>query len=76
MYRVALRILLTATVGLGLGACSLNTGGISSGFNDLGTTASIDPMSGSRESTSTGSIDRTPSASTAAKGTQVAAFTR
>jgi uncharacterized protein YkwD len=74
MYRVALRFLLAATAGLSLSACSLNTGGISSGFNDLGSTstASIDPLSGARESTSTGSIDRTSSA--AAKGTQVAAF--
>ncbi len=64
MYRVALFIVLAAS--LGLGACSLNTGGISSGYNDLGTTASID------SSTPTGSIDRSKRSSLS--GTQVAAY--
>ncbi len=72
MYRVALRLCLLAVASLGLGACSLNTGGLSSGFNDLGTTASIDPMSGRRESTSTASIDRRQRSGLT--GTQVAAY--
>lgn len=71
MYRVALFAVLAAS--LGLGACSLNTAGISSGYNDLGTTASLDPSSGSRKSTTTGSIDRS-SRSSLSGGTQVAAF--
>ncbi len=53
MYRVALPIVLAAS--LGLGACSLNTVGLSSGYNDLGSQASVSPASGS---TTTGSIDR------------------
>jgi uncharacterized protein YkwD len=71
MYRVTPG-LLAAVLSLGLGACSLNSGGISSGFNDLGTTASIDPLSGSSQSTSTGSIDRQQRSGLA--GTQVAAY--
>lgn len=69
MYRVALSILLAAS--LGLGACSLNSGAISSGYNDLGDTASLSPASGS--GLATGSIDRGSRSSLT--GTQVAAYT-
>ena len=71
MYRVALSFL-AAVLTLGLGACSLNTSSVSSGFNDLGTTASIDPLSGSRQSTTTGSIDRRQRSGLT--GAQVAAY--
>jgi uncharacterized protein YkwD len=57
MYRVALMAVVSAS--LALGACSLNTAGISSGYNDLG-------------STTTGSVDR--SSRSSLTGTQVAAF--
>ncbi|HEX2840962.1 CAP domain-containing protein [Hyphomicrobium sp.] len=68
MYRVALSIVLAAS--LGLGACSLNTVGLSSGYNDLGSQASLSPAG----STTTGSIDRS-SRSGLSGGTQVAALT-
>lgn len=68
MYRVALSAV--AALSLMLGACSLNTVPISSGYNDLGSTASLNP---SGNAFSTGSIDR-GSTRTAASGTQVAAF--
>jgi uncharacterized protein YkwD len=69
MYRVVLPIVVAAS--LGLGACSLNTGAISSGYNDLGSTASISPSgSGSGFGTTTGSIDR----SSRSGLTQVAAY--
>jgi uncharacterized protein YkwD len=70
MYRVALLAVVTAT--LALGACSLNTAAVSSGYNDLGTSGSIDTLSGSGRSTTTGSIDRSSRSSLA--GTQVAAL--
>jgi uncharacterized protein YkwD len=70
MYRVAL--LAVVAVSLALGACSLNTGNISSGYNDLGSMSSVDTIGGSR--TTTGSIDRS-SRSSLTGGTQVAAFT-
>ncbi|HYD16276.1 MAG TPA: CAP domain-containing protein [Hyphomicrobium sp.] len=57
MYRVVLPVVLAAS--LGLGACSLNSSAISSGYNDLGSTntASLSP-SASTAGTTTGSIDR------------------
>ncbi|MCC7251141.1 CAP domain-containing protein [Hyphomicrobium sp.] len=70
MYRVALPVVLAAA--LGLGACSLNTGAISSGFNDLGSTASLSP-SGNSGLTTTSSIDRSSRSSVG--GAQVAAYT-
>lgn len=70
MYRVALSLVLLAA--LGLAGCSLNTGSISSGFNDLDTTASLAPAPGTARSTSTGSIDRSSRSSLA--GAQVAAY--
>jgi uncharacterized protein YkwD len=74
MYRVALSVLVAAS--LGLGACSLNTGAISSGYNDLGDTASLTPSGSSSPSTTTGSIDRSSRSSlTGTAGTQVAAYT-
>ena len=72
MYRVALPVLLAAS--LGLGACSLNTGSISSGYNDLGDTASLSPRGSSSLTGSTGSIDRSTRSSLSG-GTQVAAYT-
>lgn len=71
MYRVALSVLVAAS--LGLGACSLNTSSISSGYNDLGSTGSLSPGGSSGYSTATGSIDRSSRSSLA--GTQVAALT-
>lgn len=70
MYRLAVPILLAAS--LGLGACSLNSGAISSGFNDLGDTASVSPAGGSSFGNSTGSIDR--SSRSSLNGTRVAAL--
>jgi uncharacterized protein YkwD len=70
MYRVALLAVVSAS--LALGACSLNTTGISSGYNDLGSTASIDTFGGSRQVAATGSIDR--SSRSSLTGTQVAAL--
>jgi uncharacterized protein YkwD len=70
MYRVALPVLLA--VSLGLGACSLNTGSISSGFNDVGQTDSISPRS-TYSTASTGSIDQT--SRSGLTGTKVAAYT-
>ena len=76
MYRVALQILVAAGLGaacLGLGACSLNSGAISSGFNDVGPSSSLSPAgSYSTASTTTSSIDRTPRSGLT--GTQVAAY--
>lgn len=69
MYRVALSILLAAS--LGLGACSLNTGAISSGYNVPSDTASLSPQ-GSSALGATGSIGR--GARAPSKGTQVAAY--
>jgi uncharacterized protein YkwD len=69
MYRVALSAIVAAS--LALGACSLNTTSISSGYNDLGSTASLSP-SGSGFGTTTGSIDRGSRSSLS--GTQVAAY--
>lgn len=63
MYRVALPVLLAAS--LALGACSLNTGAISSGYNGPSDSASL--------STTTGSIGRS-SRSSLSGGTQVAAY--
>ena len=70
MYRVALSVLVAATVGLA--GCSLNTGAISSGYNDVGDTASLSP-SGRGSGLSTSSIDRS-SRSSLSGGTQVAAY--
>ncbi|WP_295555719.1 CAP domain-containing protein [uncultured Hyphomicrobium sp.] len=70
MYRVALSIVLAAT--LGLGACSLNTSSVSSGFNELGDTASVSPSGGSSFGNATGSIDR--SSRSSLNGTRVAAL--
>lgn len=67
MYRVALLAVVSAC--LGLGACSLNTAGISSGYNDLGSSASLAPSGGA---TTTGSINR--SSRSSLTGTQVAAY--
>lgn len=62
MYRVAFVAVLAAS--LGLGACSLNTAGISSGFNDLGSS-----------STTTGSVaGARATRSSLSGGTQVAAL--
>jgi uncharacterized protein YkwD len=72
MYRVALPVLLVAS--LALGACSLNTGAISSGYNDLGDTASLSPRGSSGLTGTTGSIDRSTRSSLSG-GTQVAAYT-
>lgn len=69
MYRVALSAV--AALSLMLGACSLNTGPISSGYNDLGSTASLSP---SGSGFSTGSIDRSSARASSPAGTQVAAF--
>ncbi len=79
MYRVAhfvpLAVLLAAS--LGLGACSLNSGAISSGFTDTGDTASLNPAGGSGFGSTTGSIDRSSRSSLtgSSSGTQVAAYT-
>jgi uncharacterized protein YkwD len=70
MYRVVLPILLAAS--LGLGACSLNSGAISSGYNDVGDTASLSPSGSSSFGTTTASIDR--SSRSSLNGTQVAAY--
>lgn len=73
MYRVALPALLLAA-SFALGACSLNTGAISSGYNDLGDTASLTPQ-GSSGLGATGSIGRNArSTGTAPAATQVAAY--
>ena len=71
MFRVAVPVLLAAS--LGLGACSLNSGAISSGFADTGDTASLSPAGGSSFGTATGSIDRNSRYSLT--GTKVAAYT-
>src|SRR5690606_36317437 len=65
MYRVAFVAVLAAS--LGLGACSLNTAGISSGFNDLGSS-----------STTTGSVAgaQATRSSLSGGGTQVAALSK
>lgn len=70
MFRVALPILVAAS--LGLGACSLNSGAISSGYTDLTDTGSLSPA-GSTSFGSTSSIDRSARSSPA--GTKVAAYT-
>lgn len=71
MYRLAVPVLLAAF--LGLGGCSLNSGAISSGFNDLGETASISPSGGSSfGSATTGSAERGSGSSSS--GTRVAAL--
>lgn len=74
MYRVALSAALAAA--LAFGGCSLNTGPLSAGYADTGSTASLSP-SGTAFGT-TGSINRAESGSTratpAAAGTQVAAY--
>jgi uncharacterized protein YkwD len=69
--RAALPVLLAAS--LGLGACSLNSGAISSGYNDLGDTASLSPSGSSSFGNATGSIERNARSSPA--GTKVAAYT-
>jgi uncharacterized protein YkwD len=67
MFRVALLAIVAAS----LGACSLDTGSLSTGFNDLGgSQASVSPLAGSTTST-TGSISNT---SRSSLGTQVAAL--
>jgi len=71
MYRLALPVLLAAS--LGLGACSINSGAISSGFADAGDTASLKPAGSSDFGHTTGSIDK--SARSSLTGTQVAAYT-
>lgn len=69
MFRVAL----LALVAVLLGACSLNTSSISTGFNDLGpSTPSVASSSGYGSSASTGSISKEQRSSL---GTQVAALT-
>jgi len=68
MYRVVLLVL----VSLGLGACSLNTSGVSSGYTDIGTTGSISPLGSSGGSAIAGSVERGSSSSL--NGTQVAAL--
>ncbi|MGE3228480.1 MAG: CAP domain-containing protein [Hyphomicrobium sp.] len=77
MYRVALSAVLAAS--LGLGACSLNTGGpLATGYNDIDNTGSITPAGASVFSTSTGSVDRTSvdrTSRSGLSGTQVAALT-
>jgi uncharacterized protein YkwD len=70
MYRVALSAALAAA--LAFGGCSLNTGPLSSGYTDVGSTASLSP-SGSGFGT-TGSINRAESGTPRAAGTQVAAY--
>jgi len=78
MYRVAhaipLAVLLAAS--LALGACSVNSGAISSGFADTGDTASLNPAGGSGFGSATGSIDRSARSSLtgSSSGTQVAAY--
>jgi uncharacterized protein YkwD len=71
MFRVAVPVLLAAS--LGLGACSLNSGAISSGFADTGDTASLSSAGGSSFGSATGSIDR--SSRSSLTGTKVAAYT-
>jgi len=69
MFRVAL----LAVVGLMLGACSLNTSAISTGFNDLGpSTPSLAASGGYNSTATTGSISNERRS---ALGTQVAALT-
>ncbi|WP_072396405.1 CAP domain-containing protein [Hyphomicrobium sp. CS1GBMeth3] len=76
MYRVALPVLLVAS--LALGACSLNTGAISSGYNGPSESASLSPRGSSGltgSGTTTASIDRSSRSSLSGGGTQVAAYT-
>jgi uncharacterized protein YkwD len=73
MYRVALSAVLAAA--LAFGGCSLNTGPLSAGYADTGSTASLSP-SGNAFGT-TGSISRAESGSSRATpvaGTQVATY--
>jgi uncharacterized protein YkwD len=65
MYRVAL----LAVLAVALQACSLNTAGISSGFNDLDSSSSV-----ASSPTTTGSIGSTTYGTASSKGTQVAAL--
>ncbi|MGE0025340.1 MAG: CAP domain-containing protein, partial [Hyphomicrobium sp.] len=77
MYRVALSAVLAAS--LGLGACSLNTGGpLATGYNDIDNTGSITPAGASVFSTSASTADRTSvdrTSRSGLSGTQVAALT-
>ncbi|MFA5951831.1 MAG: CAP domain-containing protein [Hyphomicrobium sp.] len=72
MFRVAV----SAALAVFLGACSVNTSEVATGFADLPqpTTASIDPMTGARVANATGSISKTPRAAPAEATTQLAAL--